>query len=330
MAALHWRGPDRQDSWRDGEIALCHSCLFLDSPSHDAKQPAVGDGVSVVADASLHNAEELRQSLGATRGVSQAEILRLGYIRWGGQGLLVRIRGEFALAAWDQRTRTLLLARDPMGIRPLFVARSGNEVGFASEPAALVRSTVRNPRLDPVAVCQVLMFGAVHDASRSIYADVRRVPPAHSLTIRANGESSHRFWDIDSAQVSDGLPDHPPTAMRDLIFAAVGDRLLDRPIGMRASGGLDSSTVACTADMTLEKREVPPVRVHGAVWADRPGFEDEAGWAALLMEREGVTSEHVQHFIAPPPGQPGRSRPPGCGLAFRRRCSKRQRVQGAA
>jgi len=254
------RGPDGFGEWfSDNErIALGHRRLSIIDLSDRAAQPMhSGDGRYTVSfNGEIYNYRELRQALEAKRcefkTESDTEVLLHLYAEKGA-GMLSDLRGMFAFAIWDNHERTLFLARDAFGIKPLYIANNGNTLRFASQVKALLKGDVdRSP--EPAGHVGFLLWGSVPEPY-TLYKNIRAFPPGHSMLVRESGaETPVAFCKISDvlAQASQAASNGDrQTALRE-ISDAIHDSVLahqvaDVPVGVFLSAGLDSCMIACTA-----------------------------------------------------------------------------------
>ena len=219
-------------------------------------QPLYSDDrrLALVNNGEIYNAPELRRELESkghhfVTDHSDTEVILRGYEEWG-QDVVIHLTGMFAFAIWDATRSELFLARDRLGIKPLYYVQRGSRVCFASEIKALFQdSTI--PRRENVGVLQRFLLFRVHDATEETFFDgVRRLLPAHTMTVGADGiRSTRRYWDPEVNLEFSGSRSNEQCAEE---FAALFDRVLarhllsDAPVGVPLSGGLDSSGVVCT------------------------------------------------------------------------------------
>jgi asparagine synthase (glutamine-hydrolysing) len=252
------RGPDDHGAWADPAtgVALAHDRLSIIDLSAAGHQPMVGAGGDVLAyNGELYNYRELRaelEGLGRTfRSRSDTEVVLEALSQWG-EAALERFFGMFALAFWSARSRTLLLARDPLGMKPLYLAElpGGAGVAFASEVKAFLALPGFRARMDPRGLRQFLEFGYVYDARATSLAGVTKLPPATSVVLReGRAGEPRRYWEPPRPDRGDR---RPRGEREDELFAAldavVGQHLVaDVPVGVLLSGGLDSGIVAALA-----------------------------------------------------------------------------------
>ncbi len=250
MGRLRRRGPDHAGSHADGPLAFGHQRLAIIDLSHRASQPLVDAelGLALVFNGTIYNYPELRDELRAagyhffTDGDS--EVIVKAYHAWG-EKCVERLHGMFAFAIWDAAHGRLFLARDRLGIKPLYLARDGRRLRFASNSQALLAAGGVDTSIDPVGLHHQLTLHAVIPAPRTILAGLRKLPPATTLTIEADGRERERvYWRLPAHRPERALSEWEwAEAVREALVAAVDKRLriADVPVGVLLSGGLDSS-----------------------------------------------------------------------------------------
>ena len=250
MAKLEKRGPDHAGSFSDGNLAFGHRRLAIIDLSYKSSQPMVDteSGLALVFNGTIYNHPELRKELQA-RGHhffsnGDTEVILKAYAEWGADAPK-HLLGMFAFAIWDMRHKTLFLARDRMGIKPLYYAQTGNSLRFASNTQALLSTTGIDTSLDPLAIHNLFSLHAVVPAPRTVLKGIRKLPPAHSLTIHADGRQElQRYWNLVARRPAE--PRSEPewiAAIHEALKTAVRRRnnIADVPVGVLLSGGLDSS-----------------------------------------------------------------------------------------
>jgi asparagine synthase (glutamine-hydrolysing) len=246
------RGPDDAGLWTsaDGSVGFGHRRLAIVDLSPLGHQPMLTDDgrFAITYNGEIYNFRALRRELEARghgfRSTSDTEVLLHGYREWG-LALLDRLRGMFAFALYDAERRETLLARDPMGIKPLYVADDGRRLAFASEVQAL-RRVVGDGGLDPEGLAGFLLWGSIA-APRTLYRGIRALPPAAWLRIR-NGavEGPIAYWRLED-ELTRSAPASPADAgeaLRAALLDSVGQHMIaDVPVGAFLSGGVDSSAL---------------------------------------------------------------------------------------
>lgn len=253
IGQLRHRGPDDSGYFLDERVGLAHSRLSI-LDLEGGKQPLANpdESVWVVFNGEIFNFVELRAELESQGHVfrtrSDTEVIVHLYDRFG-DDFVSHLNGQFAIGLWDRRRRRLVLARDRVGIRPLFYTVAGSTLYFASEIKALLALPRVVRRLDPRALGQVLTFWSAL-APATLFEGIALLPPGHLLVWEADTGTRHqqRYWDWEFPEAADE-PERPLEAyaeeLRELLTDAVRIQLRsDVPVGAYLSGGLDSAIVA--------------------------------------------------------------------------------------
>jgi len=290
--AQRHRGPDAVGLYLGQGVGLGHrrlSIIDLDN----GQQPMVDEvaGLALVYNGELYNFLSLKAELEAQgvvfRSRCDTEVLLRAWQQWG-EACLARLVGMFAFAVWDMRAQRVYLARDHLGIKPMYYGftRSGDLV-FASELKGLLAHPGVERRLDPQALEDYLALGYVPDP-KSIYCGIFKLSPGHWLNWRA-GEAEpvpRQYWDVPFKLAAGMTADEAAAQLHGLLDSAVaGQMMADVPLGAFLSGGVDSSAVV--ASMSRASRQ--PVRTC-SIGFDHGGF-DETVYARRVAERL-----HAQHF----------------------------------
>ncbi len=286
-AALAHRGPDDEGQWSQGPACFGFRRLSILDLSGGRQPMSSADGrLTVVFNGEIYNHPQLRSELEAAgaryRTRSDTETILHLYERYGA-GALGRLRGMFAVALWDSSSAELLLARDPIGIKPLYYSAGPRELLFASELRALVAGGV-STRLDERGVWEYLLDGFVR-APRTALASVRKLPPGHLLRAGAAGVRVERFWSPPPAQTRIDDEREALERLESLLLDSVRSQMLsDVPVGAFLSGGVDSSLVAA-----LMTRASPrPVSTFSIGFSGaRPGL-DESAYARTVARHLGT------------------------------------------
>ncbi|WP_325435589.1 N-acetylglutaminylglutamine amidotransferase [Pseudomonas nitroreducens] len=245
------RGPDAWGFHSEGPLALGHRRLKIMDLAEASGQPMIDTalGLSLVFNGAIYNYPELRQELEALGyrffSGGDTEVLLKGYHAWG-EELLPRLNGMFAFAIWERDKRRLFIARDRLGIKPLYLSQTGKRLRFASSLPALLKGGDIDPALDPVALNHYLNFHAVVPAPRTLLAEVQKLPPATWMTIDADGHTERqRWWTLDYGPLPDEreltLDDWEDRLLSSLRDAVSVRQRAAREVGVLLSGGVDSS-----------------------------------------------------------------------------------------
>ena len=247
------RGPDAGGVFQMNHLAVAHRRLKIIDLSEHAQQPMLDNelGLGIVFNGCIYNYRELRSELRALgyRFFSEGdtEVILKAYHAWG-SGCVARFHGMFAFAVWERDSGRLVLARDRLGIKPLYLSESDKALRFASTLPALLAAGDIDTAIDPVALHHYMSFHAVVPAPHTILTGVRKLPPATLRVIERDGRSQdHRYWQLryetsaDEAALS--YEDWQERTL-DALRKAVERRLVaDVPVGVLLSGGLDSSLI---------------------------------------------------------------------------------------
>lgn len=281
VRTLHHRGPDGQGVHIDGPVGLGHARLSIIDPAGGA-QPLANedDSVWVAFNGEIFNYLELRAELlrqgHRFRTASDTEVLVHLYEQHG-EAFVEKLNGQFAIALWDGPRQRLVLARDRVGIRPLFHAELGGRFAFASEAKALFALPGLPRRLDPNGLAATFGYWAALPPD-SVFEGVRMLPPGHLLVVDAGGKRLRRFWDWSFPGPSNASDDELAEELRALLIDAVRLQLrADVPVGAYLSGGLDSSIIT-----TLIARHTDtPLRSFSLTFEDAE-FDESVHQQALV------------------------------------------------
>jgi len=304
VETLAHRGPDDTGLWREGSIGLGHRMLWTTPESLQEKLPLANQSGDLVitADARIDNRVELMAILGLNTDSSEvivdSQLILAAYEKWD-ERCLEYLLGDFAFAIWDKRRRRLFCARDPMGIKPFYYYYlPGRIFVFASEIKALLCLSEVPRRLNETRIADHLIR-LYEDGSITFYQDIFRLPAAHCLTVDADGKRSHVYWSIDLSYEIDLPSDEAyAEAFQEVFTEAVRCRLRSAfPVGSTLSGGLDSSSIACTASNLLTQAGQPQLHTFSAIFPSLPETDlakiDERPFVDAVLAK----GKFVSHFI---------------------------------
>lgn len=252
------RGPDAAGVWSAGPVALSHRRLKIMDLAEASGQPMIDAqlGLSLVFNGAIYNYPALRGELEALGyrffSDGDTEVVLKAYHAWGEQ-MLERFNGMFALAIWERDSQRLFLARDRLGIKPLYLSTTDKRLRFASSLPALLRGGDLDTGINPVALNHYLSFHSVVPAPLTILNGVEKLPPAHWLRIDAQGNREQQcWWDLEYGARADehDLPFEVwQERVLDSLRAAVKRRNLAAvDVGVLLSGGVDSSLLVGLLD----------------------------------------------------------------------------------
>lgn len=301
MDKLEKRGPDSSGSYSDGPLAFGHRRLSILDLSEKGNQPMLDPtlGLALVFNGTIYNHPELREQLIA-RGhrffsTGDTEVILKAYAEWG-KDCVKRFLGMFAIAVWDLKKKTLFMARDRMGIKPLYYSFGKQGIRFASSMPALLATPDIDTELDPAALHNLFTLHAVVPAPRTILKGVRKLEPAHSLTIHENGEHTlERYWELDATRPTETFSDEEWTdKIHEALKLAVKRRnnVSDVPVGVLLSGGLDSSLLVGL----LDEIGIEDIRTFTIGFDDQPEEKgSEYEYSDAVVERF-KTKHHKVHI----------------------------------
>ncbi len=298
--SLRFRGPDGLQLWHSGSIGLGHA-RFVTDPARDSEpMPLVLDNrYWICGHLRLDAREALIAALGtgherASAAISDAALVLRAYRAWGVE-CMTRLHGEFAFAIWDAFQRRLFCARDPFGVRPFFHAALGDLFLFGNTLDCLRLHPRVRGALDEYAIADFLTRGYPLEADRSFFADIRRLPAGHTLSVTAATLTRHRYWRLpDEPCVRHRRPQQYVEQFGELLARAVRDRSGTGPIALALSGGLDSGAIAAAATGRIGRAPVEsPLRAY--CYGMTHVFDDpEPAFARISADALGLPLEIME------------------------------------
>lgn len=311
---LHNRGPDEQGRWIGDGVGLGHTRLSIIDLAGGQQPMRSADGrYSLVYNGEVYNFPELRKILEsegvAFRSHCDTEVILHLFIREGFERCLKKLRGMFSFAVWDDAEKTLSLARDRLGVKPLVYSQNERGFSFASEIGALFaldKALSREPDLQ--AIDHYMTFQYV-PAPLSGFKAVKKLPPAHAMIVRDGRiAKTWRYWDVDGAKRSDLSFGDAQEALREKVLEATRIRLVsDVPLGAFLSGGIDSSiTVAAMSRLMTEPVKTFAVGFEEQKFNELPYARQIAGYLGtdhheLVVKADAISvlPSIIDHFGEP-------------------------------
>jgi len=301
LGKLARRGPDNEGRYASGPIALGHRRLSIIDLSERANQPFVDEsnGLSLVFNGTIYNYPALRQSLKskghAFTSSGDSEVILRAYHEWG-EDCVLHLHGMFAFAIWDSNKQKLFLARDRLGIKPLYFSEDKRHFRFASNPQALIAAGDINKDIDPIALHHQFTLHAVVPAPRTVLQGIRKLAPGTTLTISPDGKQHHHvYWSLQATRPEKPLSEWEwIDKIHDALKLSVEKRkiIADVPVGVLLSGGLDSSLLVAL----LAEAGVEDLRTFSVGFEDS---EEESGsefyYSDQVVEMYGTT-HHKFHI----------------------------------
>ena len=295
--AMRHRGPDDEGVFVDGAVGLGNRRLKVIDLSPRGHQPMLSeDGrLAITYNGEIYNHVELRRELEGRghvfRSRSDTEVL-LRLYEERGEGMLDALNGMFAFALWDAPRRRLLLARDRLGIKPLYLAETREGIAFASEVRPLLGLLGHRPTVRVAALDSYLRVGYV-PAPATLFAEIDKLPPATVLSVEDGVATRRRWWEPPREPRARVNPAEETEAVRALLRDAVRLQLRsDAPLGVFLSGGVDSSAIVAL----MRDLGVAEIRTFTAAFDFGPAF-DETPFARLASRRFATHAEEV--FLGP-------------------------------
>ena len=295
-ACLSHRGPDGDGTYCEGAVGLAHRRLAIIDLSPAGRQPMCTEDreLWITYNGEIYNFLALKADLEARghrfRSRTDTEVILAAYRQFGVE-CLDRFRGMFAFAIWDARTRTLFIARDRLGKKPLSYWVDQDGIAFASEPKAFLADPSFRPEPDPSAISHYLTYQYVPHPF-SAFRGVRKLPPAHYLLVKDGKISTERYWRL---RYGDKRRLNETEACEELLWRlreAVRLRLIsDVPLGAFLSGGIDSSAVVAL----MSEYGSSPVKTF-SIGFDEKEY-DELPFARLVAQRYGT--DHYEFIVRP-------------------------------
>src|SRR5690606_25689749 len=247
-------GPDASDIYSDQHASLGHTRLIVVDPSGGiqpmTRKSNAGHAYTIVYNGQVYYTEELRReliSLGYTlQSHSDTEVLLIAYIHWK-EACVERLNGIFAFAIWDPHREKLFMARDRLGVKPLFYKHTNRTLLFGSELKAILAHPLVKAEVNREGLQEVFGLGPSRTPGHGIYRGIHELRPAYFLTFDRNGLKIKRYWNVESHKHTDSLED-TVEKVRFLVKDAVERQLVaDVPVCTFLSGGLDSSAISAIA-----------------------------------------------------------------------------------
>ena len=293
---LSHRGPDEEGVFIAPGVGLGHRRLSIIDLVSGTQPIGNEDGtVQIVFNGEIYNFPELKRELEGKghrfRTRTDTEVIVHLYEEMG-EGCLERLNGMFALALWDDKRKRLFLARDRIGIKPLYYAHNGKDLAFASEPKALLKLPWVDGGLDPEGLSHYLSYDFI-PAPWTIYRGIRKLPPGYRGIFEGGEFRTERYWDMDMGDRLRGLKEGDlKEVLWEEFCRSVRMRLIsDVPVGVLLSGGIDSTSVLAA----LRYEGVSDVRTFSVGFED-PSFDESRYFrkAASFFE-----TEHHDEILAP-------------------------------
>lgn len=293
--SLARRGPDQHGEFYSQNCVLLHRRLAVIDPENGI-QPMTYDGMTLVYNGELYNTQELRSQLQAVGYCfdthSDSEVILKAYHAWGTQ-CCAMLNGIFAFAVYDSAQKVLTLARDPMGVKPLFYAVKESSVIFASEMKALLQHPSVSPEVTKEGLFDLIFLGPGRTPGDAIFKGIRELLPGQLAMFCTDGLHLEQYWKLTDAPCTDSF-DQAAEKTRMLVTDAIRRQLVsDVPLCTFLSGGLDSSIISAVA-----KKELGQVSTYSVDYTDNERyfqagkFQPNSDNAYIQIMQQFLMSDH--------------------------------------
>ena len=300
-ATLGHRGADGEDRRVLGAFGMAHQHFWVTPEEAGERQPLANAGCIFAMDGRLDNRDELLPALSLSRSVSDASCALAAYEVWD-DTFPERLNGDFALAIFDERQQRLLLARDAMGIRPLYFFRSERLFAFASEIKALLAHPDIPARPDDEGIADFLLISSrpIDRQDITCFAGISAVVPGHSVMMTPGRFVVRRYWDFDTGRsIRMRSVGEYAEALRERFAQAVRRRIRSAyPVAVSVSGGLDSSSIFCQASTLLRSDGVSCPGLVGISYMGAEGTVADESRYVLEIERK--CGARIERFALDP------------------------------
>lgn len=307
MEELTHRGPDADGMWISQRASLVHRRLIVVDPE-GGLQPMVRQvgnrNYVIVYNGELYNTDEVRQELLA-RGHnfysrSDTEVILVGYLEWG-PACVEHYNGIFAFAIWNDGDETLYLAKDRIGVKPLFYSYQNNRFIFASEQKALLANPYVEPKINLEGLAEILVLGPARTPGHGVFNQISEVKPGHYLILNRNGLKTGTYWALESCHHEDDLKT-TLEKVRHLFCDAVSRQMVaDVPVCTLLSGGIDSSAITAVAAQELKRQGNRPIHTYSVGFIDNDihfkpsNFQPDSDNPWIKVTVEYLNTKH--HYI---------------------------------
>ncbi len=301
------RGPDATDTWTANHCGFTHRRLIVIDPEGGGQpmtRTVAGHQYTITYNGELYNMDELRADLKSCGHVIQSrsdtELLLLSYVEWG-LACVEHFNGIFAFGIWDEAKQTLFLARDRLGVKPLFYAKRDDVFVFGSEIKALLTHPQIPAQVDMEGLAELLFVGPARTPGHAIFKGIYDLRPGHFLLYSKEGLTVKPYWQLESKEHEEDY-DATVSRVRELFSDAVSRQLVsDVPIATLLSGGLDSSAVTAIAAKTLKEQQRGPLHTfsvdfYGAdQYFESNSFQTsrDAPWVKRVSDYVGTIHHNV-------------------------------------
>lgn len=305
LQRLQHRGPDDSGIWTGEGIWLANTRLAIQDLSAGGTQPMhTADGrYIIVYNGELYNAPALREKL-KNEGIichtrCDTEVLLKAYAAWG-PDCLQQLEGDFAFAVWNTVRKELFIARDPMGVKPLYIYNDGKQLLFASEIKALLQLHGLDYTLQPEVFSEYLRY-LYTPSAQTLFRFIKKLLPGHCLRMSAQDSSGiPKHYHSLSFNPEKHTSTHWAATLDETLTSVIGRQLhSDAPVGLMLSGGLDSSLIAALARKNAPQMPLQAFTINTGAALAGEGFEDDSRYARQVAEQLRIPLQEVDGRIHP-------------------------------
>ncbi|MDQ5983444.1 MAG: Asparagine synthetase [Eubacteriales bacterium SKADARSKE-1] len=302
--SLKKRGPDDNGVYKDNNVCLIHRRLEV-IDSENGKQPMTLYGdfgeYTIVYNGELYNTEEIRKELITAgylfKGYSDTEVLLNSFIYWG-TSCLQKLNGIFAFAIWDKREQHLFIARDRIGVKPLFFYQYNGGMVFGSEIKTLLSSNIVKPKVDEDGLREIFFLGPGRTAGQGIIKGIKELKPGEYAIFSEYGLKVKTYWSIKACEFEDSLK-IAIEKTRFLVTNSIERQLVsDKPLCCLLSGGLDSSIISKVAANYYKQKEIGKITTYSVDYTDNQkyfqsnGYQPDSDATFINIMVDNIRSKH--------------------------------------
>ncbi len=295
------RGPDAEGTWSSAHALLGHRRLIVVDPEGGAQPMTRSRGdknYTITYNGELYNTLEIRSIL-ENRGCrfqsrkSDTEVLLNAYIEWG-EECVTRFNGIFAFAIWDEEKQTLFMARDRLGVKPLFYTLKGTRFLFASEIKALLAHPDVKAVVDAESLAEIFVLGPSRTPGHGVFKSLFEIRPGYTLKYDRQGIHLNQYWNLESFPHQEDL-DTTSAHLLELFQDTVERQLVaDVPVCTLLSGGLDSSAITAVAAKVYRKKGYPPLKTFSVDYLENNQYYKENSFETSA---DGPWAQRVSEFL---------------------------------
>ncbi|UOQ43469.1 asparagine synthase (glutamine-hydrolyzing) [Halobacillus salinarum] len=305
-ATLRHRGPDDFQKWLKGPACFGHQRLIVVDPK-GGKQPMIrearNESFVLCYNGELYNTDEVRDALKAKgwtfKSHSDTEVVLVSYMQWG-KHCVDYLNGIFAFSIWEEKRQRLFLARDRLGVKPLFYSEHNGGFMFASEMKAILAHPDVAPKVNKEGIEELLALGPSRTAGYGIFNNLSELRPGHRILWERGTLKVERYWNVKSEPHEDTW-EETVAAVRQLFLDAVKRQLVsDVKLGTFLSGGVDSSAITAIAANKYQQDQMAPLETFSIDYKDQEKFfktnafqPDRDESYIQLVSKENKTQHHV-------------------------------------